>query len=282
MARTTRGFRRLRVRGVGFTLIELLVVISIIALLIGILLPALGAAREVARSVKCLSHMRQLGLTLDIYANDNKESFPPRGGTLLSGEPLAALDAADAGDAALPTLDPAQPVRWSALLSAVLTDSSLKNASPDPAQLQPLPVFVCPTDEDPVGPQDTDGTYHPFDAMQRSYMINGFNDLNHADAGTWTESDTTTMKRTFIRQTSGTILFGEKRSGPEFRGFYIDLFANATDPLFKVEQSRHGGREGVGGSSNYVFGDGSAASLQPNLSLTPVNQWAVRESVRNP
>ena len=55
----------------GFTLIELLVVISIIAMLIGILLPALGAARTTARSAKCMSNMRQLAIGFEVYATDN-------------------------------------------------------------------------------------------------------------------------------------------------------------------------------------------------------------------
>ena len=58
--------------GRGFTLIELLVVISIIALLIGILLPALSSARETARGVVCQTHMKNLSTAFAAYAADNQ------------------------------------------------------------------------------------------------------------------------------------------------------------------------------------------------------------------
>lgn len=60
----------------GFTLIELLVVVAVIALLIGILLPALSKARATAQIARCLSNTRQMGLAMTLYSNQNRSWYP--------------------------------------------------------------------------------------------------------------------------------------------------------------------------------------------------------------
>ncbi len=118
--------------GRGFTLIELLVVISIIALLVGILLPALGAARESARGLVCLTHQKNLSTAFVAYGTDNGEWWPgwsKRGTTDIRNDYTGSW--IPSGDYLNTTEDPP---------NIDLADGSLFQYTPEKN------VFVCPSD----------------------------------------------------------------------------------------------------------------------------------------
>ncbi|MFA9476684.1 type II secretion system protein [Phycisphaerales bacterium AB-hyl4] len=129
----------------GFTLIELLVVISIIALLVAILLPALSAARDSARAIACGSNQRQLGIAFAAYAADSRGSFPTTGNY---PDNLGGVTSWY------------QPDNWINLLAVGYMDQPPTNQQGSPAgrnRLAAPSVWLCPNDQ---RERHSSGRYH--------------------------------------------------------------------------------------------------------------------------
>ncbi|MEO0966554.1 MAG: prepilin-type N-terminal cleavage/methylation domain-containing protein [Planctomycetota bacterium] len=131
-------------RSDAFTLIELLVVISIIALLIGILLPALAAARSSGRGAACLSNLRQIGIAAYAYTAEHKDYWPIE----LNGSPAFGV---------IDLYAPADSGAWHIKVADYLPDEQADTGSAaNRFQLRDNDgdsVFHCPEWEggDPVG-----------------------------------------------------------------------------------------------------------------------------------
>nr|AUN36320.1 hypothetical protein [uncultured bacterium] len=127
----TFGVQRPSVK--AFTLIELLVVIAIIAILAAILFPAFARARENARRTSCLSNMKQLGLGIMQYTQDNDERYPPA----WHGEGAANIDN-----------DPNKPSGFFTLYGGHVR-TWMDFIHPYTKSIQ---IFVCPSTTSPQSP----------------------------------------------------------------------------------------------------------------------------------
>jgi prepilin-type N-terminal cleavage/methylation domain-containing protein len=143
-----------------------------------------------------------------------------------------------------------------------------------PAQLSnyiATPTFLrCPSD---ITKPATFGSndVNIYVSAPRSYIFNGFNDYFHTNLSDNSPIPTgAEVPETAIRESSETILFGEKESNS---GHYWMDYWNGDD-YRELEQARHMG------SSNYAFDDGSSRSLRVGQSFVPINLWFVKEDWR--
>ena len=124
----------------GFTLVELLVVIAIIGILVGLLLPAVQAARESARRMQCSNHLKQIGLALHNY--ESAQKLIPAGWNSSTISTHASL---------LPYME--QPALYETI-DFSKAYSHAKNAIPRAVN---VPTFQCPSDPQPYKPADLGG-----------------------------------------------------------------------------------------------------------------------------
>jgi prepilin-type N-terminal cleavage/methylation domain-containing protein/prepilin-type processing-associated H-X9-DG protein len=142
----------LRNRVGGFTLVELLVVITIIGILIALLLPAVQAAREAARSMQCSNNLKQLALA--VHLHEGALAIFPDGGETQWAAPdqrTVISDLADRAANARPTVAPNQNWSWLYQISPYMEQQSLWEMSSIMQLMKtPFPVICCPSR---VGPR---------------------------------------------------------------------------------------------------------------------------------
>jgi prepilin-type N-terminal cleavage/methylation domain-containing protein/prepilin-type processing-associated H-X9-DG protein len=157
----------------GFTLIELLVVIAIIAVLIGLLLPAVQAAREAARRIQCTNNLRQMGLAVHAYIA-SYDVLPPAGGVDTLGRSDGSGRVPQNASVLLRLLNYLEQVPLYNAYNFNLPDVTGNSgvAANTTVMSTPVSTYFCPTDPNPGSTGNIDGG---FDARVTcsSYGING-------------------------------------------------------------------------------------------------------------
>jgi len=252
--------RRVRCRGRrAFTLIELLVVIAIIAVLIGLLLPAVQKVREAAANTQCRNNLKQIGLALHNYHNDNS-CFPAYGFDFpTSPNPANPYGAQTMGHSLLglilPYIEQGNITSVSRLDRSIIDPVNLPPPlGTSPAGTIKIPIYQCPsapTRDSDYGPYFAQaipsmaGVVYPLATTDYAPIqgINGTFAANCCPAGT---------------ASGNTGLLGTKSSRPKI----LDMSDGSSNTILIVEDA---GRQ-------FVFASGQTALTSSNSTPTTLNQ----------
>ena len=223
---------------VGFTLIELLVVIGIIALLLSILLPAVNRGRAQALSLKCKAQLRDIGIHLNIYAQQNRGVIYPIGEFNDATKTWETLGV-EGKWAALP--DKGRSLRW-------------PNYVFIPAVWNPV-ILRCPTDSEA---ETEDGP-----AEMHSYVLNKHLSVNF-------EKLIKLGTRVIGKSDSDVIVMGEKKSSEDDYYMEARVDKNGQSEFDRVvEPYRHGVKLG----SNYLYLDWHVDIVAPKQAKGALDPW---------
>src|SRR5579885_2769223 len=200
MIRSTQGSR-------GATLVELLVIIAILAILIGLLIPAVQKVRQAMNRARCLDNLRQVGLALHHY-HDDRGAFPP--GVTSPGvrDPYPWMSW---HTRLLPYVE--QGPLWAATVKAFRGEPTDFRLNPPHVGVStPMPLYACPSDPRTPAPRAVP-LYPAWAIAYTDYLGNEGINAQRLDGVLYVDSRT---RLTDIRDgTSNTLLVGERPPSPE-------------------------------------------------------------------